>query len=274
MIDKDYKRKVFDRHAKTYDKYSSLQDKISDNLFKKLNLMTVRPNLILDLGCGTGRNGILSKDKYKKTRLINYDFSINMLQEAKKKQYNHFNNVLDVNKSDFVCGDIEDLSFFKNTFDIIWSTSSLQWVNNLSDTFKKIHEILKPGGFFIFSTFGPNTLIELKNITKKISTYQKTNDFIHPMNIDEMLAKQNFINPLINSEEFSLRYKDINKLFSDLKNIGATSGFERKKNGLSGKSFIKSISDGYSEYKYDGFFPATYEVIYGYAWKATIDNKI
>ena len=75
----------------------------------------------------------------------------------------------------------------------------MQWVNNISDTFKKIHEILKPGGFFIFSTFGPNTLIELKNITKKISTYQKTNDFIHPMNIYEMLSKQNFINPLINS---------------------------------------------------------------------------
>ncbi len=46
MIDKDYKRKAFDRHAKTYDQYSSLQDKISDNLFKKLDMVKARPSLI------------------------------------------------------------------------------------------------------------------------------------------------------------------------------------------------------------------------------------
>ena len=84
MIDKEYKRKVFNRHAKTYDEYSSLQNKISDNLFKKLDLIEVRPNFILDLGCGTGRNGGILKEKYQNIRLINYDFSINMLQEAKK----------------------------------------------------------------------------------------------------------------------------------------------------------------------------------------------
>ena len=84
MIDKDYKRKVFDRHATTYDQYSFLQNQISDNLFKKLDLIEVTPNLILDLGCGTGRNGRILKEKYPNMKLINYDFSINMLQEAKK----------------------------------------------------------------------------------------------------------------------------------------------------------------------------------------------
>ena len=114
MIDKEYKRKVFDRHATTYDQHSSLQNKISDNLFKKLDLIEVSPNLILDLGCGTGRNGEILKKKYQNIRLINYDFSINMLQEAKKKQH----KVLST-KSEFICGDIEELSFSENTFDII-----------------------------------------------------------------------------------------------------------------------------------------------------------
>ena len=266
MIDKEYKRKVFDRHAKTYDQHSSLQNKISDNLFKKLDLINVSPNLILDLGCGTGRNGRIMKDKYQNMKLINYDFSVNMLQEAKKNE----NKILG-NKSVFVCGDIEELSFPENTFDVVWSTSSLQWCNKLSDTFKKIQVTLKPGGLFIFSTFGPNTLYELKNITKKISNYQKTNDFIDTHSIEVMLINEGFINPVIDSEELCLTYKDIDKLFLDIKNIGATSGFKNKKIGLSGKSYLKLIADHYKEYSYDAMFPATYEAIYAYAWNS--DSK-
>jgi len=263
MIDKEYKRKVFDRHAKTYDEYSSLQNKISDNLFKKLDLIEVRPNIILDIGCRTGRNGEILKKKYQNIRLINYDFSINMLQEAKKQQHNPLGS-----KSDFVCGDIEELSFSDNTFDVIWSTSSLQWCNNLSDIFKQAKSILKPGGLFIFSTFGPNTLFELRSVTKKISHYQKTNNFLDILSIKDKLNKNNFINPVIDSEEFCLTYKNINKLFLDLRKIGATSGFRSKKIGLTGKSFLKLISDGYQEYSYDGIYPATYEAVYGYAWNA------
>ena len=261
MIDKEYKRKVFNRNAKTYDEYSSLQNKISDNLFKKLDLIEVRPNFILDLGCGTGRNGRILKEKYQNIRLINYDFSINMLLQAKKNQHKLLGA-----ESDFICGDIEELSFSENTFDVIWSTSSLQWCNNLSDIFKKAKLILKPGGLFIFSTFGPNTLFELKNVTKKISNYQKTNNYLDITSIKDKLIKEGFIDPVLNSEEFCLTYKNINKLFLDLRKIGATSGFKRKKIGLSGKSFLKLISDGYKEYSYDGNFPATYEVIYGCSW--------
>ena len=266
MIDKEYKRKVFDRHARTYDQHSSLQNKISDNLFKKLDLIRVKPKLILDLGCGTGRNGRIMKEKYQNMRLINYDFSVNMLQEAKKNEQKILGN-----ESIFVCGDIEELSFSKNTFDVIWSTSALQWCNNLSDTFSKIQATLKPGGLFIFSTFGPKTLFELKNITRKISNYQKTNNFIDTLVIKDTLDNEGFNNTVIDSEEFCLTYKDINKLFLDLKNIGATSGFENKKIGLSGKSYLKLIIDGYKEYSFNGIFPATYEAVYGYAWNS--DDK-
>ena len=261
MIDKEYKRKVFDRHAKTYDEYSSLQNKISDNLFKKLDLIEVRPSVILDLGCGTGRNGVILKEKYQNIKLINYDFSINMLREAKKNQHKILGT-----KSEFICGDIEELSFTENTFDVIWSTSSLQWCNNLSDIFKKAKSILKPGGLFIFSTFGPNTLFELRNVTKKISNYQKTNNFLDLLSIKDKLINGGFSNPVIDAEEFCLRYKNINNFFLDLRRIGGTSGFKSKKNGLSGKSFLKLISDGYNEYSYDGIYPATYEAVYGYAW--------
>ena len=272
MIDKNYKRKIFNRSAKSYDQFSVLQDKISNSLFKRLDLIKLHPELILDLGCGTGRNGKILKDRYSNARIVNYDFSENMLLEARKKQKSLIDKNLKIKRSSFICGDIEDLVFANEVFDIVWSTNSLQWCNNLPITFNKIRSILKLEGLFIFSTFGPNTLFELRNITKEISSYQKINDFINMHNIRDILINEGFSNPVIESEEFCLTYNSIDKLFLELKNIGATSGFTIKKNGLTGKSFLKKITEGYEKYRSYGKFPATYEVIYGYTWR-TKNNK-
>ena len=86
MINKEYKRKSFNRAALTYDSCSNLQDKISDNLIHRLNSIELNPINILDLGCGTGRNGIKLRRKYEMSEIINYDFSENMLREARQKQ--------------------------------------------------------------------------------------------------------------------------------------------------------------------------------------------
>ena len=78
MINKEYKRKSFNRAALTYDSCSDLQDRISDNLIHRLNSIELNPINILDLGCGTGRNGIKLRRKYEMSEIINYDFSENM----------------------------------------------------------------------------------------------------------------------------------------------------------------------------------------------------
>ncbi len=106
-------------------------------------------------------------------------------------------------------------------------------------------------------------------MTKKISNYQKTNNFLDILSIKNKLIREGFTNPVIDSEEFCLTYNNINKLFLDLRKIGATSGFKNKKNGLSGKSYLKLISDGYNEYSYDGIYPATYEAVYCYTWNTS-----
>jgi len=266
MIDKEYKRKIFNKSAKSYDDYSDLQDKVSKNLFKRLDLLKVNPDLILDLGCGTGTNGNILKNKYKNIRLVNYDFSENMLIEARKKQTTISDKFLSENLS-FICGDIEDLVFVDSIFDIIWSTNSLQWCNDIEKTFKMVRSILKPGGLFIFSTFGPKTLHELRSITQKITHYKKTNDFLEEDFIKDKLIQESFVNLVIDSEELKVSYQDINKLLLDIKNIGATSGNKNRSKGLTGRQFFKKIEYNYDEYIIDGLYPATYEIIYGYAWK-------
>ncbi len=149
---------------------------------------------------------------------------------------------------------------------MVWTSSSLQWCTDLNKTFQGIKEILNYGGLFIFSTFGPKTLTELSAINKKLSQDDTVNSFTDMHEIGDMLVANGFSDPVLDSDEYTLTYSNVEKLFIDIKNIGATSSHSQKKNGLRGKNYFKKIVAEYEKYKKSGLLPATYEVIYGHAW--------
>ena len=266
MINKEYKRKSFNRAAITYDSCSILQDTISDNLIDRLKIIKLNPLNILDLGCGTGTNGLSLRKKYKKSKIINYDFSENMLREARLKQKLFILDKINLSPYSYICADIEAIPLKENSLDLVWSSSTLQWCNELDLVFNQVKKILKPGGLFIFSTFGPNTLNELREITENLFNEKKTSTFIDMHNIGDLLMHSGFSDPVLDVENFTMTYKEVDKLFMDIKSIGATNGNVSKNRGLSGRSFTKKIVEKYEAYRNNNLLPASYEVIYGHAW--------
>ena len=268
IINKTIKRIAFNRAAITYDKHAVLQKQISKDLFDRLSLIKIDPNIILDLGSGTGENNSIFKSIYKNKRIINYDFSERMLEQAKTKEKGLFGlkDLFGKCKVSYICGDIEELPFAKNLIDLVWSSSSIQWCTDLNKTLSEIKKSLNFGGLFIFSTFGPKTLNELSNINKSLSNKETVNKFHDMHEIGDMLISNGFSDPVLDSDIYTLTYSNIDKLFLDIKNIGATSSYKSDKQGLMGKGHLKKISMEYEKYKQSGLFPATYEVIYGHAW--------
>ena len=261
-INKNIKRVAFNKSAHSYDKHSMLQELISKKLLDRLSQKNIFPKNILDLGSGTGLNGLNFDKKYKKSHIINYDFAENMLINARKKQPNIIRRILSGNKFSYVCGDIEDLGFAPNTFDLIWSSSTLQWGNDLPKIISMIKTILRPGGLFIFSSFGPDTLKELRMIDNN-----SVNTFTDINSITNMLVSNKLLKPVLDVEDFIISYPSIEKFFKDIKGIGASSSSSQLSKGLGGKSKIIKIKKAYEELRVEGMLPVTYEVIYGHAWK-------
>ena len=266
MINKEYKRKSFNRAAKTYDSCSTLQDTISGNLIDRRKNIKLYPLDILDLGCGTGTNGLNLRKKYKKSRIINYDFSENMLKEACIKQKLFILDKINPSPYSYICADIEAIPLEENSLDLVWSSSTLQWCNELDLVFNQVKKILKPGGLFIFSTFGPNTLNELREITENLFNEKKTSTFIDMHNLGNLLMDSGFSDSILDTENFTVTYNEVERLFKDIKSIGATNGNISKNRGLSGRSFTKKIIQKYENYRTNNLLPASYEVIYGHAW--------
>jgi malonyl-ACP O-methyltransferase BioC len=71
---------------------------------------------------------------------------------------------LDKHNWSFLKGDVETIDFPKKQ-DLIVSTSTEQWVNNKPEFYKKVSQSLSKTGCFVFSSFGPENLKEIKSAT-------------------------------------------------------------------------------------------------------------
>jgi malonyl-CoA O-methyltransferase len=93
--------------------------------------------------------------------------------------------------------------------------------------------------------------------------------------IGDLMLNLNFIDSVVDTEKIIIQYENIRQLQKDLKNIGSKvlPGEDKSKN-LSSISGMKSMYKEYDNFRLkSGDLPATYEVIYGSAWKK-MDNII
>ena len=267
-------RASFDAAAERYDDVAILQREIAERIIERLDYIKIQPKTILDIGSGTGIATHALSKRYKKAHVIALDFAPNMLKQARKKA-----NLLHrmISKRGFVCGDAEQLPFADNSIDLIFSSSTLQWCTNLDHTFTDLKRILTPGGLLMFSTFGPDTLKELRQSWKTAEggTEHSTHvhDFIDMHDIGDALMRAGLSNPVMDVENFTLTYPDAYQLMRELKTIGAHNTAVDKRNSLTGKSRIKNMIEAYEAFRKDGCLPATYEVVYGHAWSPETTNQ-
>ena len=123
----------------------------------------------------------------------------------------------------------------------------------------------------MFSTFGPDTLKELRAATLNGNTH--VSRFIDMHDIGDALIRNGFSAPALDVEHYSLTYDSVKAVMTDLKSIGAHNATAGRARGLQGRGFLQNLTQNYEQFRSDtiengGKLPATFEVIYGHAWKA------
>jgi len=128
--------------------------------------------------------------------------------------------------------------------------------------------VLETGGLFMFSTFGPDTLKELRRAFAAVDDRDHVNTFIDMHDLGDALVHAGFADPVMEMESLVLEYADVEAVARDLKAIGARNALPGRPRGLAGKSRWQAMAAHYERCRRDGALPATYEVVYGHAWKA------
>ena len=127
----------------------------------------------------------------------------------------------------------------------------------------------------MFSTFGPDTLRELRIASSEAAStpFTSVSRFIDMHDIGDALVRAGFSAPVLDVERFTLTYDDVQSVMRDLKSIGAHNATAGRARGLLGRGFLKKLAASYEQFRIGakqdgGKLPATFEVVYGHAWRA------
>lgn len=258
-IDKEQARRAFERAAARYDEVAVLQREIGRRMLERLDYVRLQPRVVLDAGCGTALTTAELAQRYPHAEVVALDFAHGMLRHASGQ--GGWARV-----PQWVCGDVEALPLASQCVDLVYSNAVLQWNTDLGRTFAELLRVLRPGGLLLFSTFGPDTLGELRAAWAQADGHSHVSAFPDMHDIGDLLVETRFADPVMDCERITVTYERVDDLMRDLKVLGAHNVTADRPRGLTGRQRIDAMRAAYEGFRTDGRLPATYEVVYGLAW--------
>lgn len=261
-VDKNKVSQAFNQAAAKYEQHAFIQNKISEYLFERLDFIEIQPLDILDLGCGGGKLTRQLSYRYPNANIYGLDLALTMLEQARfnaPKPWLWYEP-----KQSYLCADAERLPFADQSVDLIISNLMLQWCDNAA-VFNEIARILKADGVFLFSTLGPDTLLELRQSWAKVDEYAHVHTFLDMHILGDILYASGLKHPVLDTEWLNFKYSSVQDIMRGLKIIGASNVSTQRRLSLSGKNKFKQMLQHYEQLRTDKGLPVTYEVIYGYA---------
>ncbi len=259
----DYRalKKGFNKTAKTYEANALLAKSVGEALIERLQGIKITPQRILDIGSGTGWLNKKLKKLYPKAKIVNVDLAEQRLRKTKLLRFG-------LNAPMLVCADAHALPFADKSFDLIISNLCWHWVDHLGQAIYEAKRVLNVGGTLLFSTLGPDTLRELSAAFYSASSNPHIIPFFDMHDVGDALLKAGFADPVMDVEPVRLHFKKVDKLFKMLRDTGEGNYLALRHRGFSSKKMFAQVKKHYENFKLEQGYPATFEIVFGYAWRA------
>ncbi|SDP76727.1 methyltransferase domain-containing protein [Desulforhopalus singaporensis] len=149
----------FRRSIKSYDRSATVQAAIGNRLVALIKQFCgVAFCRVLEVGCGTGlTTGALCRHAELGLLCLN-DLVPECCERAAEKAKNAETRCV------LMPGNIETVQPPPD-LDLIFSSSTFQWLSDLPGCLAKFHDSLNPGGYLVFSMLGPKTMFQVRALT-------------------------------------------------------------------------------------------------------------
>jgi len=258
-LDARLARRRFERAAAGYGKACRLESEVGARMLERLDYVKLAPRRVLDAGSGPQREARLLARRYPGARVMALDAAHAMLRAGQPRF-----GFLKRKSPDAVCADLLQLPLAAASQDLVWSNMALHWVADPLAALREFQRVLAAEGLLMFSTLGPDTLLELR----AAAGGGRVHRFTDMHDLGDMLLAAGFAEPVMDMERLTMVYADGAALLADLRASGQTSARADRARGLAGRGFHAALLGGLAAQMRDGELPVSFEVVYGHAWKA------
>jgi len=252
-------RRHFDQAARQYDAHAVVQREIADRLLDHLEGLKLDPANVIDVGCGTGYCTRALKHKFPRARVTGIDLAPAMIREANKHNRWFRRNPV------YETGDAQVLAMADNSVDLVFSNLAIQWCDP-DRVFTEFNRVLKPGGLLLLSSFGPDTLMELRQAWAAVDAREHVHTFIDMHDLGDAMSRNGLAGPVLDVDRLQMAYDSVADILRDLKGIGAQNLAPDRPRGLMGKTHFRMFREAYESLRDEAKLPVTYEAVYAHAW--------
>jgi malonyl-CoA O-methyltransferase len=266
-LDRQALARSFDRAGGGYDAAAQLQRQVRAELLDRLQYFALEPQCILDLGAGTCQGSLALHRRYPRARVIALDLAPGMLRASPRPVWLR-------RRFERVCADAYALPLASRSADLVYSNLMLQWCDQPQLVFRELARVLKPGGVLVFSSFGPDTLRELRLAWESVDHDLHVSQFPDMPQLGDAMMHAGLAEPVMDVEPHRLVYPDAYALMRELKRIGARNAASQRSRGLTGRDRLQRMIASYEQQRTAAGLPATFEVIFGAAFGPAVEARV
>lgn len=251
-----------DRAAETFEDYAFLKARVSRDLIERLEDTSHRFERGLEIGAATGALAAQLNGTDKVAHMTAGDISSAMVAKARARGLDA--RILDE----------EALAMAPGSVDLVLSSLSLHWVNDLPGALTQIRLALKPDGLFLGALFGAGTLMALRaclveaeselagGIAPRVSPLPGLADMA------ALMQRAGFALPVVDKDLVTVRYDTMFALLADLKGMGERASFARGMGQPLPRRVLMRAAELYARDHSDpdGRIRAHFEIVYLSGW--------
>jgi malonyl-CoA O-methyltransferase len=256
VIDRAALKRNLRRALPTLADADFLSREVEERMLARLDYIRLQPEYVLDLGCGSGASlpGL--------ARCYPTAFCLGVDQER----------LLFSGARNFLAARAEELPFASESFDLVWANLLLPWLDDPGVLFQEVFRILKPGGLWLFSALGTNTLQELR--AGFTDSYPHTQHFASLYELGDALLATGFADAVTDREMLTATYASLAAAIQELRAAGAGCVMTNRRKTLAGREFktkLEAHAASLIESSPDRCLPLKFEIIQGQGWKLTAE---
>ena len=251
MIARAHIARAFGRAAPHYDQYADLQRQVAVELLGYVDPQLTSP-AVLDLGCGTGYCSLKLREQCPASELLALDMALPMLQTV--RQHGMADCAL-------VCADAQALPLCDALFDVVVSSLTIQWCSRLDALFTELFRVARPGAQVLLSTFGPESLREVKTAWAQIDNYVHVNEFA-PLAVLVEQAEAAGFSCTSKAVPVTRRYESLQAVGKELKGLGAYNMNKAQAPGFTSRKTLVMAEQAFAVDRAPEGVAVTFEILY------------
>lgn len=267
-------RLQFGRRTQRLARADFLYREVERRMLDRLEVVRLSPAVVLDVGTGLGQGAAALQQRYPAASVLGADLAAPLAAQAARLHGAAARSGLagrlrrwfgadvggEARAPAFFVADAQALPLAANSVDLLWSNLAWHWFADPVTVLAQWYRVIRPDGLLMFSTFGVDTLKELRELGAALPAFPDMHD------IGDALGTAGFADPVMDSERLTITWSDAAALLDEVRALGGNAlrsrgaGLHTRRERERWRASIDSLRGA------DGRIAISFELVYGHAW--------